>query len=97
MIRERSMRPGHTPKLPPAWGWMMPALIALAVGGLCWQAWRAPKIRFLPPGAAPWIVYPSPARTHTFDVRSLPAEFHRQFVLERKPSKALLDWRCFHQ
>jgi len=89
------MRPGQSPKLPPAWGWLMPALIALALGCLGWQAWRVPKIQFLPPGAAPWIVYPSPVRTHTLEVRFLPAEFHGQIVLERKPTKAMLDWRCF--
>jgi Flp pilus assembly protein TadD len=32
---------------------------------------------------------------HTFAVQSLPALFRRQFVLERQPSKALLDWRSF--
>ena len=72
------------------------ALFALALGWLCWQAWFDPGIQFFPPGTAPWIVYPSPPRVHTFPVQNLPAVFRRQFVLPSQPSKALLDWRCFH-
>src|SRR5208282_1624787 len=82
-------------KLLPALGLAATALFALALGWLCWQAWFDPAIRFFPPGTAPWIVYPSPPRVHTFAVQSLPALFRRQFVLERQPSKALLDWRSF--
>jgi tetratricopeptide (TPR) repeat protein len=82
-------------KLLRAVGLAATALFALALGWLCWQAWFEPGIVFFPPGTAPWIVYPSPPRVHTFAVQSLPAVFRRQFVLERQPAKALLDWRSF--
>ena len=85
----------HVQKLLQALSLAAAALLALALGWLCWQAWFDPGIRFFPPGAGPWIVYPSPPRVHTLAVQSLPALFRREFVLERQPSKALLDWRSF--
>jgi hypothetical protein len=80
-----------------AWGWLLPALMALGLAWLCWRAWHDPSLQFLPPGPAPWIVYPSPQVTGSLDAQDLPAGFKRQIVLTRKPSKATLDWRCFRE
>jgi hypothetical protein len=89
------MQGENSQELPRACGWLLPALMAVALGWLCWRAWCDPKIQFLPPGSAPWIVYPSPPQTFALDALNLPAEFHTQFVLARQPAKAMLDWRCF--
>ncbi|HWD21270.1 MAG TPA: hypothetical protein VHB20_18530 [Verrucomicrobiae bacterium] len=59
------------------------------------MAWWQDKIQFLPPGSAPWIVYPLPLDAHAIPALELPAEFRCQFVLPEKPAAAQLEWRCF--
>ena len=84
-------------RLPAVWGWLAPIAMALGLGWLCWQAWWNPKIQFLAPGSAPWILYPSPPQTRGLVGMELPAEFHRQLVLAEKPTRAILDFRCFQR
>jgi hypothetical protein len=91
------MQNENAQSLPRAWGWLMPALLALVVAWFCWEGLFNPKIPFLPPDSAPWIVYPSPPQGRMLDATPLPAEFHFEFVLAQKPSQGMLDWRCFRR
>jgi tetratricopeptide (TPR) repeat protein len=64
---------------------------------LCWKGARDPAIPLLPPGAAAWIVYPSPPHAEISSDRTVSADFARQLVLAVAPARAELSWRAFRQ
>jgi hypothetical protein len=84
-------------RLPASWGRLFLVVAAVVAGWLGWRAWFDPKIQFLPPGPATWILYPSPPEIRGIAAVELPAEFHGQLVLAAKPAQAELDWRCFRR
>lgn len=67
------------------------------VAWLCWKGARDAAIPLLPPGAADWIVYPSPPHAEINSDRPVSADFARQLVLAVAPAQAELSWRAFRQ
>jgi len=71
--------------------------MVLGVGWLVWMAVGDERVQFLTPGAAPWIVYPSPFDGELIDPVEMSADFRRSFALAQKPARAMLEWRCFRE
>jgi Flp pilus assembly protein TadD len=84
--------------LPPRWQtaarWGAPGVTLLALAVVLWNCLVNPKIHFLPPGPAPWIVYPQAPDLGTYPALHLVGTFERAFVLPEKPATAALSWRC---
>jgi tetratricopeptide (TPR) repeat protein len=85
--------------LPPRWQaalrWGAPALTLAAMAILAWSCLFNPKIHFLSPGPARWIVYPLPPEAEVYTGFELTGTFRRDFVLPETPVAASLSWRCF--
>jgi tetratricopeptide (TPR) repeat protein len=64
---------------------------------LCWKGARDPAIPLLPPGAADWIIYPTPPHAEISSGREVSADFVRELVLAAAPAQAVVSWRGFRR